>query len=413
MSYLAPPSRLPALLFLAATSFAPAARAQFPFQPLTTIDDAHAHLEWRGTTSDGTWTFRPLDAPAGDASRDVVVAASEVVVWGHPADPIPAPVVVLIGGDRTPVDDFTADAESLSVTTRLSGKRTFPLSRVRGIVFRAPSSSLRRDLRFEAVSDPADGERDRLTLVGGDELQGTLATLDARQVVIETALGPAAKSTLDAESLVFNPALAEEVERPTEYLVVGLRDGTLLTCGRVTGNDQTAALEPLVAAGETVAWTVPRASVVFLQRFGGRVRYLSDVAPAGYRHVPYFQLEKKYALDRNLAGGALRVGGKTHLKGIAMPSTSRLTFPLDSADRRLRAEIALDDVAGRQGSVTFRVFVDADERFRSDVVRGGDPPRPIDVDLAGGKQLSLVVDFAESGDVQDHAVWLDARLQLK
>ncbi len=410
MSNIAASSRPAALLLLAAMSFAPSARAQFPFQPLTTIDGTRPPVEWRGTTADGAWTFRPLDAPAGDASRDVVVAANDVVVWGHPADPLSAPVAVLAGGDRTPVDDFTADAESITVTTRSLGKRTFPLSRVRGLVFRAPSSPLGRDLRFAAVAHPAEGERDRLTLVGGDALQGIVTTLDVRQVVVETALGPAAKSTLDAESLVFNPALAEEVLRPTEYVVVGLRDGTLLACSRVTGNDQTAAFEPLVAAGETAAWTVPRASVVFLQRFGGRVRYLSDVAPAGYRHVPYFRLEKKYAFDRNLAGGALRAGGKPHLKGIAMPSTSRLAFPLDPADRRLRAEIALDDVAGRQGSVTFRVFVDADERFRSDVVRGGDSPRPIDVDLAGGKQLSLVVDFAESGDVQDHAVWLDARL---
>jgi hypothetical protein len=34
---------------------------------------------------------------------------------------------------------------------------------------------------------------------------------------------------------------------------------------------------------------------------------------------------------------------------------------------------------------------------------------PISVDIGGAKQVSLVVDFAERGDEQDHADWLDAR----
>jgi hypothetical protein len=38
------------------------------------------------------------------------------------------------------------------------------------------------------------------------------------------------------------------------------------------------------------------------------------------------------------------------------------------------------------------------------------PPVPIDIDLSGGKQIDLVVDFADRADVQDWADWLDARL---
>ena len=46
----------------------------------------------------------------------------------------------------------------------------------------------------------------------------------------------------------------------------------------------------------------------------------------------------------------------------------------------------------------------------SEVVRGGQPPVPISVDLDGVKRISLLVDFADRGDELDHADWLDARL---
>ena len=58
----------------------------------------------------------------------------------------------------------------------------------------------------------------------------------------------------------------------------------------------------------------------------------------------------------------------------------------------------------------FRVLVDGQERFASPILRGGDPPVPVSVDVRGGKKLELVVDYADRADVLDHADWLDARL---
>jgi hypothetical protein len=60
--------------------------------------------------------------------------------------------------------------------------------------------------------------------------------------------------------------------------------------------------------------------------------------------------------------------------------------------------------------VIFRVLVDGQERFASPTVRGGDAPLPVSVDIRGAKKLELVVDYADRGDVLDHADWLDARI---
>jgi hypothetical protein len=98
-----------------------------------------------------------------------------------------------------------------------------------------------------------------------------------------------------------------------------------------------------------------------------------------------------------------------------MHSPSRITYDLDEPYRLFQAQVALDDEARGRGSVEFRVFVDDGggqwrEAAASGTLRGGQPPRPISVDLAGAKRISLLVDFADRGDELDHADWLDARL---
>ena len=83
--------------------------------------------------------------------------------------------------------------------------------------------------------------------------------------------------------------------------------------------------------------------------------------------------------------------------------------------RKLAAEAAIDDQTGAQGSAIFRVYTDDGSgkwqlKYESPIVRGGATPLPISVDIAGAKRLSLLVDFADHGDIQAHADWLNARL---
>jgi hypothetical protein len=76
--------------------------------------------------------------------------------------------------------------------------------------------------------------------------------------------------------------------------------------------------------------------------------------------------------------------------------------------------VAIDDSAGKRGSVAFGVYVLRDGKWQpaytSEVVRGGDSPQSVSVDLAGADAMTLVVDYADRGDELDHADWLNARL---
>jgi hypothetical protein len=154
--------------------------------------------------------------------------------------------------------------------------------------------------------------------------------------------------------------------------------------------------------------------VASLQSLGGRFVYLSDLEPADYRHVPYLEIAWPYHGDRNALGEPLAVGGKRYLKGLGMHSAARLTYRLDGGYRRFDAAVAIDDSAGDKGSVVLGVYVLRDggwqTAFTSEIVRGGQEPLHVSVDVAGAQGLTLTVDYADRGDELDHADWLDARL---
>lgn len=397
--------------------------AQYPQQTVITTERTVAAAEWLG-----------VDKPGFDAAANFVFAASKkadqavaeewtvapraLVAWGAPKEHGRSAHVVLVDGGILAVESFTTDAEYLQCTSPGLGARKFALPQVRGVVFATGGSRAARQRYFEAVlrgaaEHAAPADRDRLVTTGDDELTGTVTSIDFRGVALETSLGPIVVELAKAACLVFNPALAAPApEKPGVRTLVGLHDGSLLACSAIAEENDRVQLK--LANTEEPAdappWHVGRSEVFFLQTLGGDAVYLSDLEASGYRHVPYLERTWDYGVDRSVGGGPLRVGGKRYLKGLGMHSTSRLSFSLPDGMRRFAASLALDDDADGRGSVTFRVFVDKEERYRSDVVRGGQAPVPVEVDVAGGSQLSLIVDFADHGDEQDHADWLNARL---
>ncbi len=145
-----------------------------------------------------------------------------------------------------------------------------------------------------------------------------------------------------------------------------------------------------------------------MQPLGGKAVYLSDLAAASYKHIPYLQLAWPYEQDFNVLGGALRSGGAVYLKGLGLHGAARLTYDLERPYRALQAELAIDDVAAGHGSVDVRVFVDTgagrwEPRYASPTVRGGQAPVAMSVDLTGVKRISLLVEFADRGDERDEA----------
>ena len=338
--------------------------------------------------------------------KSATIAVKDLVVWGAPGDPKQAQRLLLPGGDLLVAEVVETKGDNLTVDSALFGTLSVPLTALTGIVFHPPADDQRSDALAFRVRD-AKGDVDRLILDNGDELSGTVLSVSSAEVELESNVGKVKIETDRIAALAFNPTLVDRPRAEGLRAIAGFDDGSRLTARQLTVASQ--KLELQTAAGVKLAGD--SSHLVFLQPLGGRATYLSDLKPSGYRHIPMLDLPWRHQADRNVLGSRLRAGGKLYLKGIGMHSASRLSFPLDG-QRRFAAELAIDDAAAGQGSVVFRVFVDAQQKYVSPIIRGGSPPVPVSLELpADGRSLSLIVDFAERGDTLDYANWLNARLE--
>ena len=222
---------------------------------------------------------------------------------------------------------------------------------------------------------------------------------------LTTEVGPVEIEMDRVAAVVFNPALRRKPTFKGLHAWAGFADGTLLLADRLEVDAKKVVTTALGQTRKTAA-----EDLVFLQPLEGRVAYLSDRPPGGYRHVPYLNLRWPLKADRNATGGRLRGDGRLYLKGLGMHTAARATYPVDEKYKRFDAALGIDDSTAGRGSVRFRVFVDGREKFTSDTIRGGQTSVPISVDVTGAKRLDLIIDFADRADEMDHANWLDARL---
>jgi hypothetical protein len=242
-------------------------------------------------------------------------------------------------------------------------------------------------------------------LENGDELRGRVVGLTDDCVDFEAEVGPLSVDRQRIVAVAFDPSLRAKRDAASRSLV-GFVDGSVFSAKSLTlveGHTE-------IALAENVLLVARKTEPVFLQPFFGPVEYLSDLRPSGYRHIPYLSIPWEYQLDANVDGTRLRAGGQIYSKGVGMHSAARLTWQLDKVYRRFHADLAIDEQTGNRGSVVFRVFSGPREIYKSPIVRGGDKPLAISVDIRDARQLSLVVDYADRADVLDHADWLNARL---
>ena len=274
---------------------------------------------------------------------------------------------------------------------------------------------------------------DQLLLDNGDELHGTLEGIANDNVSFHTDVGAVNVEVGRIRAILLSSAASEtRIASSGMQAWVGFRDGSRLVVDRL---QIAAAKFEVTAMGQ--AFRGAASSIVFLQPVGGRAVYLSDVAPLEHHQRPFLDSAGGHAAkairwpcrnDRNVAGGRLRCNGRVYLKGIGVHSAAQLVYDISprplregqgvsavdgraASPTRFEAEIAIDDLTAGQGSVQFRVSVDGQQKYASPIVRGGHAPLPVSVDIRGGKRLELTVDYADNADVQDHANWLNARVE--
>jgi alpha-galactosidase len=115
--------------------------------------------------------------------------------------------------------------------------------------------------------------------------------------------------------------------------------------------------------------------------------------------------------NQSVEGHSLSIGGGRFEHGLGTHAESALYVSVNGA-KKFSANVGVDgEITGVEGSVEFFVFGDGRQLWHSGVMRAGEPPKSLEVNLAGIKTMILKVGDAGDGISYDHADWADARFE--
>ena len=109
-------------------------------------------------------------------------------------------------------------------------------------------------------------------------------------------------------------------------------------------------------------------------------------------------------------GGVITLAGRTYAKGLGVHANSDIRFALSGGCSTFTADVGVDDEAGVNGSIIFRVLADGVKIYDSGPMYGWGPPQSVNVSIAGKTQLALIVVDAGDGMSWDHGDWADAKV---
>jgi hypothetical protein len=320
--------------------------------------------------------------------RDDVLA----IDFGRPPEESPPITVTLHTGDRLAGAVSFGAGAGLTVR-RAAGLMTVPLTAVATVRLK-PGTPL-----------PAAGLSDVVVLANGDRLEGKVEGTTPAQITIRSSLG---RTPVDLKRIVGLVMARRDVTPAGEGLRIAL---DLVPGERLSGHWLAFAEDALeldvVGLGRQ---RVPLSSVARLVVQNGRVMFLSDLRPVETKQVPYLDTEHPHRVNQSQGGHVLQLGGTKYSHGLGVHSRSELTYEVGGKFKQFAATLGVDDEVGSAGSVVFRIWGDEKLLLETPLMRGGDAPKPAQVDVSGVLLLRLEVDYGDDSDLADHADWANARL---
>ena len=365
-----------------------------------------------GTVVEGRWGGM-------DASRAIKIEAKEgatrlgwdelarVIFSSGLGDPAVGDTVFHLADGGLLVGDLVgSDGDALTGSTSLGKTTRLAFERLAGVELASRDAFPAAFKRFtESLADRL-AARDVLVTRGKDQVKtvrGRLESLGPAEGMF--ALGKKTR-TFKTEK-IFGIVFAAGAGRVGRFpVMVRLRDG-----GRISGTVATSTRDRLLLAtslGFTSEIRLNRIKEIVVR--SPRLVYLTDLAMEGESGEGRLHAKWEVGIDRNVAGAALRMGGRHFDRGLGMHSKTEVSYSLGREYELFVVTVGLDDAVRPRGSVVFRILGDNRVLFDSGLVMGTDTPRDIHIDVNDVDQMVLVVDYGDGLDLSDYADWGDARL---
>lgn len=390
--------------FPACLLFCSALLADAPVIEIDTLKGERLHGAWVSASADSL-TLRP-----GEQTRSVPV--SELLELRIPANravaaSVPGPksiVVQLHDGSRLTCTGYTVTHQDAHLETPF-GRLKLPVASIRFVRLGSTSEKLEDAWRALLEREP---KKDTLVVrkkdgQALDHLSGVIGAVNEKiQFLLDGDDIPIARDKVFALIYARRPPAA-----PATILRLHTIQGDVYVGYLLTWNGEHLRLT-LPSGGELV---VPAGQLQGVDFSSGKVRYLSQIDPRETKYTPYLDTVWQYlSRDRNLHGGPLRLGGKTYSRGLSIHSRTFLKYRLAGDYRRFQAVMGIDQLVEGRGGV--HVVIRGDGRvLHAAEVKGTDAPAALDLDVAGVRDLEILVDFGNNlDDIADHLDLADAKV---
>lgn len=370
-----------------------------------------------GESTSGTLTALSLATGAQVGTPDGAKTVAKLVGLrksGTARPPLPSGAqLITAAGDRVPGAVGGGDAKVLRFTPA-SGGEAWSLALVGPIAavwLKPPPADTPTDPAKYAwlAGTPA---RDVLLYRNGDAVRGTLLAFTDDGVKF-TPDGGAAKEVArkDLAAIGFNPQFVRPRRPKGPYANLVLSNGTRLAVSEIKLDGPTLVCKAV--SGPAV--DVPLTDLVALDVLGGSATYLSDLKPKAAETRGFLGDGWAWTPDRTVRGRPLRLliddAENTFDKGLGTHPKTTLTYDLAGKWSRFEAVVGLDAATGKRGRAEVSVRADGKEIPLPELkaLKAGNAI-PINVAVRGAKELTLVIDFGPTGDVQADVNWGNARL---
>lgn len=109
----------------------------------------------------------------------------------------------------------------------------------------------------------------------------------------------------------------------------------------------------------------------------------------------------------------MTLDGKPYDRGVGTHAQGTIYVALDGQAKRFQATLGVDDEVGDKGSITFKIYGDGKALFEKPVMRGGDAPAPVDLDISGVTMLYILIGDGGDANSFDHADLADAKFVVE
>ncbi len=327
--------------------------------------------------------------------------------------------VVLANGDRLPlIATLGGDAATTKFTVSLAKDGTsqsinLPLTAISGVWFAEATSE---DLLNRPWFDLSK-KLDALRLRNGDVLRGTFERFSDTGAVLFQPIGEKVTKTFEVanlHALAIEPSLTRVRKPKTAYSKVVLMNGARIS---VTGLSLKAGIwQGTLLTGAKVSYPLDELYRVDVEL--GVAVSLTELKPKTTKFDPYGSLTWPVQTNRNAKGECLVLktirGEETFDSGLGLHSKTTLTYDLAGKYTRFEALLGLDANTGQKGHVEVSFLIDGVVQKwneKNDLTYLGGV-KPVFLDVSKAKELTLIVDYGQRGDIQDDVNIVHPKLVL-